>query len=458
LFSDSAYGRLRGRIVRLLAHPRAPLALLLAVALVGTGARVFHLDIPAHEKAGEGYVFDEKYYVNAARVIAGVPMNPRETYANQAPAGSDPNGEHPQLGKVIIATSIRLFGDSATSWRASAVVFGVGAILLLYWLVLCAGGSPWLALGAASIASVENLWLVSSRIAVLDIYTIPFMLAGAAFYLRRQPIVAGVLIGAGATVKEFAAYAVFALIALEGLRALRYLWERRQGGSRLRAIARPVVLTVVAVMTYFSLLAVLDVSITPYHDGRPLNRGQASVCAHIPIWGGACSHFTAMNSYAARLRTSGAPVGIASYPWQFWINQKDIHYFQLNRTVSNSKGQVVAIETVIDYQGLINPVVLVSSWLAILLSLWWALRRRDDLSLLVIAWIAGTWLPAEAFSLVGQRITYLYYMVTTMPALYIAVARMLRLREVPRWAVGIWVGFLLAGVALLYPLRTFTGT
>ena len=58
-----------------------------------------------------GFIFDEKYYVNASRVVAGVPMSSIDTYANASPAGTDPNGEHPQLGKVIIAATIRLFGD-----------------------------------------------------------------------------------------------------------------------------------------------------------------------------------------------------------------------------------------------------------------------------------------------------------------------------------------------------------
>jgi len=40
---------------------------------------------------------------------------------------------------------------------------------------------------------------------------------------------------------------------------------------------------------------------------------------------------------------------------------------------------------------------------------------------------------------------------------YLAVARLLSIRRIPRWLVGVWVGLLLAGFAILYPFRTFPG-
>jgi dolichyl-phosphate-mannose-protein mannosyltransferase len=450
-------------IERLIAHPRAPLFLLGAVCAFSVGARVFHLDIPSEATPGQGFIFDEKYYVNASRVIAGVPMNAVDTYASASPAGTDPNGEHPQLGKVIIAAGIRIFGDNPVGWRIAAVLFGTAALLLLYWLVRCLGGSSWLALAVASLGAIENLWLVSGRIAVLDIFCVPFMLAGAAFYLRRQPVVAGVLLGVGTCIKEFCLYAIFALLLLEALRGVRWWLTARADRPELsrpallRRLAMPVVLGFVSLATFFSLLAVLDRAVTPYHDNHPVDTDQASICSHLLLWSGSCNHFAFMNQYAKDLRSPNGPQGIASYPWQFWGDVEPINYYTVTTTV-RSGDQVTAVNTIVAFQGLIHPVVLVTAWVAILLHLWWAVRRRDEMSLFVIAWIVATWLPAQAFSLLDQRTTYLYYMVVTMPALYIAVARLLALRWIPRWVVGIWVGCLLTGFAILYPFRTLTGT
>jgi 4-amino-4-deoxy-L-arabinose transferase-like glycosyltransferase len=455
-------GRLRRRLNRWIADRRAPLVLLGIVCVLGTGARAFHLGIPAASGAAKGYIFDESYYVSAARVIAGEPATAGDVYAGAAPAGADPNGEHPQLGKLIIAASIGLLGDNAIGWRITAVLFGAAAILLLYWLVRCAGGSAWLALGAASLASVDNLWLVHSRIAVLDIYVVPFMLAGAAFYLRRHPIVAGVLIGIGSCVKEFAAYAVFVLLFFELMRALRG-WLLRRSGARtdslramLRPLARPIVVALVAGVSYFSLLAALDSMTTPYSGGHPVDRNQASVCRYLLIWGDACNHFAFMNHYAAKLSNGGRPRGIAALPVQFWLNRKAITYYKVTRTV-RVNGAARSTATLIWFRGEISRVLLVTAWFAILLGIWWAIREKDDMSFLVLAWILGTWLPPELFSLIGGRTTYLYYMVVTMPALYIAVARLLGRRELPRWLLVIWIGLLLVDAASLYPFRTLSG-
>ena len=461
--SDAVYWRLRGWLATPRVRRWAPPALLGLIATVAVALRAFRLDSPAETAPGQGFIFDERYYVNAARKIAGVPINIRDLYALQAPSGADPNAEHPQLAKAIIALTIRLFGDNPVGWRISAVVAGVGAILLLYWLVRCAGGGVTVGLIAAAIAAVENLWLVSARIAVLDVYCLPFMLAAVAFYLRRQPVVAGVLIGAGMCVKSFTAWALLVILLLEGLRAVRRLLARRvpPDGSidwrRLtRRAARPTAVLIVAAVAYFSSLAALDVVVPPYSGGRAVDSGQDRRCDLALAWSGACNHFIFMATYAAHLQTGNAgPRGIASYPWQFWANVKPITYYKETRSVRT--GNTVLVTTVMDFEGVIDPLVLFTGWAALLVNAFWAVRRRDDLSFLVLAWALGTWLPAEALSFFDHRITYLYYMVVTMPAIYVAVARLLASREVPRWLSGGWGGVLLADLYLRYPFRDIFG-
>jgi hypothetical protein len=660
---------------RIVASRRTPLVLLAIVCALGTGARAFHLGIPAAAHPGEGYIFDEHYYVSAARVIAGIPTTKGEAYAGASPTGTDPNAEHPQLGKLVIAAGMKLLGDNTPGWRMTAVVFGALAILLMYWLVRSAGGGQWLALGAASLASADNLWLVHSRIAVLDIYVVPFMLAGAAFYLRRRPVIAGLVIGVGSCVKEFGAYAVFVLLLLEGMRGARALWERHRrrsvvatavagstgldgglgvgddtassapepragssarrasaaagpaagasdlvapsagaegasaepgtpaggprtsvrpadgrtssggpgapssgvgtpstgpgtpstrlgppsggpgtpstgpgtpstrlgppsggpgtpsgepgarssdpgtpssgpgmpsggagtpaadrgrpetgtgspsardeadptgitaagvpggggAGSRTRAtiagrfwavwrvVRRPASLLFVTGLTYFSALSLLDAITTPYSGGHPVDRNQAGICDYALVWRAGCNHFAFMNRYASRLRDHGHPQGIAAHPFDFWINKKAISYFKVTRTVTTT-GEPPKTTALIWFRGEISRVLLITGWLALLLNAWWAIRRRDDLSFLVLAWALGTWLPPEMFNLIGGRTTYLYYIVVTMPALYLAVARFLGAWRFTRWLIVPWVVLLLYDAANLYPFRTLSGS
>jgi 4-amino-4-deoxy-L-arabinose transferase-like glycosyltransferase len=475
--------RLRNRIRRFVAHPRTPLGLLAVVCAFGVGARAFHLGIPAGKAPSQGYIFDERYYVSAARVIAHEPVRPGDIYFRAAPPGADPNGEHPQLGKIIIAGGVALLGDNAIGWRITAVVFGALAILLLYWLVRCAGGSPWLALGAAGLASVENLWVVHSRIAVLDIYVVPFMLAGAALYLRRRPIAAGAVIGIGCCVKEFAAYTLLVVATLELLHGLARLWERRARSrprvrvipalratvipalratvipalrATVRALRRPVAVFAVAGLTYFSLLSALDALTTPYSGGHPVDRNQSSLCRRLWLWSDGCNHFAFMNRFASKLRDVGHPRGIAAAPTDFWIDRKPITYFAVTRTVYVG-GAVRSSTRIISFRGEINRVLLWTSWIAIALCIWLAVRRREQVSFLAIAWILGTWLPPELFHLIDARTTYLYYMVVTMPGLYVAVARLLGANRLLVWLAVPWTAVLLWDFVALYPFRTLSG-
>ena len=409
-----------------------------------------------------------------------------------------------------------MLGDNTSGWRITAVLFGAASILLMYWLVRSAGGSGWLALGAAALASGDNLWLVHSRIAVLDIYVVPFMLAGVALYLRRRPIAAGLVIGIGCCFKEFGSYAVFVLLFLELMRGLRWLWERHVarradassvgvtdhddassigatdhddassvgatdradassagatdhddalaagvGGagktSLLRALWRPAALVFVTGLSYFTLLTILDTTTTPFSGGHPVDRDQASICKYTLIWQDACNHFEFMNHYAARLKDNGHPQGIAAHPTEFWVNRKVIPYFKVTRTVSVT-GSAPRETALLWFRGEISRVLLITSWFALILNLWWAIRRRDDLSFLVLAWALGTWLPPELFNLIGDRTTYLYYMVVVMPALYLAVARLLGAWRVTRWLILPWALLFLYDAANLYPFRTLSGS
>src|SRR5947209_6582195 len=89
--------RLRQRLPRYMTHPRLPLVLLGLLCLVAGAVRAYRLSTPAAHPPKEGYIFDERYYVSAAGVIAHEPVKRGDVYYQAAPAGADPNAEHPQL-------------------------------------------------------------------------------------------------------------------------------------------------------------------------------------------------------------------------------------------------------------------------------------------------------------------------------------------------------------------------
>jgi dolichyl-phosphate-mannose-protein mannosyltransferase len=412
--------------------PWMPIALLAVVSVLSLAARVAWLSDPCANPckgpAAHSLIFDELYYVNAARRIDGLAVPPKQPYAGD-PAGQDPNSEHPQLAKLVIAGAIDLFGDGPFAWRIGSVLFGSMAILGMFALALASGAGRWGALLAATLMASDNLLLVAGRIGTLDIYVVTFMIWAAALYLRGRPLAAGVLLGLGATAKLVAPYLLLVLLLLE-------LFRRRRGAYQLaaRALAE---LTLMAVAIYFAVLGAFD-RIAPPYDPQT---GQT-------ITGGPFAHTERILNYAAGQTSPHGPTGIASYPWDWLVDVKPINY--LNVTVASGSSRTATVH----FLGLISPPILLFAIPALLLAGWGAWRRAE-VDAIAVAWFLGTWLPFVVLSLFLQRTSYLYYMVIVMPAIYLALARAFSRPWMPRWALGGWLVLVLAAAVIAYPFLAF---
>ncbi|HEX2053135.1 MAG TPA: phospholipid carrier-dependent glycosyltransferase [Actinomycetota bacterium] len=121
-------------------------------------------------------VFDETYYAKDAC-----------SYLDYKPetcglaSDSEQSYVHPPLGKWIIAAGIKAFGYNSFGWRISAVVFGVGLVLVVYLLAGRLFKSQWVALVAGLLVSTDFLLFVQSRIAMLDIFLAFFIALGFLF-------------------------------------------------------------------------------------------------------------------------------------------------------------------------------------------------------------------------------------------------------------------------------------
>jgi hypothetical protein len=144
---------------RLRAPVSMPLLALAIVSILSLGARGFMLGEPCQSPCTTAsehtLIFDEAYYVNAARVIAHLRPAAGQHY-DESPLGSDPNAEHPQGAKLIMAAAIEVFGDGPFAWRIGSLLFGSLAILAMYALVRFSGGGPWSAVGAATLTSTGS--------------------------------------------------------------------------------------------------------------------------------------------------------------------------------------------------------------------------------------------------------------------------------------------------------------
>jgi len=394
---------------------------------------------PCRSATDHVLVFDEAYYVNAARVIAGIRPPAGAPYAN-APLGVDPNSEHPPLAKLLVAGGIELFGDGPLAWRLPSVLLGTVAILGMFALVRAAGGSRWLGLGAAALMAADNLLLVHGRIGTLDISAVAAMIWGAAIYLRGRALLAGAVIGVGACAKEVTPYVLLVLLLLE---LLRWWPARSEGWRRLR---RLVSCSATAAVTFLVLLFILGRIAAPYspQTGKLVPHGPFGEVAHIL-------------TYAEGQTSPHGPQGIASYPWDWLVDIKSITYLQINP--SHPTIALNQVEPAVHFIGLISPPILLLALPGLLYAAAGAFPspfrrvrpRADDVGLVGLAWFLGTYLPFVALSLIASRTSYLYYMVIVMPGIYLVVADLVARIGPRRKVVLFWMACVLAAAVVLYP-------
>lgn len=409
-------------------RPWLPLALLALICLASTGARCAWIGLPCRASCRAPtdhlLIFDERYYVNAARVIAGIrPPAVSGSAYRHAPFGNDPNAEHPQLAKLIMAGSIELLGDQPWGWRIGSIVFGTLALLGMFALVRWGGGSRWIALGATALMASDNLMIVQGRIATLEIYVVAAMVWSVALYLRGRPLLAGVVAGIGACMKLFALDVVPVLVIYELLR-----WRT----PPLRGRALSLTGAIVAMAgSFLGLLAGLDQIARPFDNS-----------ARRFVGGGPFSHLSHMITYAAQQTGLAGGNGIASYPWQWIGDYRPIPYLNTNA---------------VHFLGLISPPMLLAGLLGTAAALWLTLRRRDraveerTLLNLSAAWFLGTFGPFLIASLAFNRTTYLYYMMIIMPGMYVAGAWLAGRLWRHRWLIATWGACVAAAAIVLYP-------
>ncbi|HEY7953257.1 MAG TPA: phospholipid carrier-dependent glycosyltransferase [Solirubrobacteraceae bacterium] len=420
---------------RLLADPLAPTVVLSLILVLSLYARVLHLGqpctSPCKAKNVHTLIFDENYYVNAARVIDHIEPPAGAPY-HGAPLGDDPNAEHPQLAKLAIAAGIEIFGDNARGWRIGSVLFALIGMVALYAMVRAAGGGAWLAVGAVGVMALDNLLLVHGRIATLDIYAVSMMLVAMAFYLRGWWLPAGIALGVAGCMKEVALLLVVVVVLLEALR-----WV--QGKRNLRKLA---LFLLTGALSLLGLLWLLDV-LVPGYD--PVN--------HVTYAGSPFTHLFHMYHYAQLLKAKPNETGIASSPWQWLLDERAIDYAKV-AVNSLANGHIVASRATVYFRGVINPFIIFLAIPALFAAVAAAWRKGDGVAALGACWCLGTFLPMALESLLSGRISYLYYMVIVLPGVYLVTARLFRPSRIGPAATLGWVTALLYSFLHLYPLRT----
>jgi predicted membrane-bound dolichyl-phosphate-mannose-protein mannosyltransferase len=385
-------------------------------------------------------VFDEVYYVNAARIIDGFTVTDDQHYGG-APSGKDPNAEHPQLGKVLIAASMRVLGDDPLGWRLPSLIFGTLCVIGMYVLARVSGATRWLALGATAMLAFDNLFIVHGRIGTLDVFALAFMIWAAVAYMRGLHLTSGVLVGIGSCMKLVAPYMLFVFLLVEILRRIA-TWRTHDedAPSWFRQFRNFFSSGLAAAAVYFVALSVLD-ALVPAYDASTAT-----------TYTNAVSHTAHMINYAVGL-TAHAPQGIASYGWQWLYDFKPISYLGLDTPV-HAFGNTFQVATT-HFLGFVNPLIILLIVPGFIYCFIDFLRRGKGVEGIALAWFIGTYVPLLLASMIWHRISYLYYMLAVLPGVCLLGSTLLASRRLWRWVKTVWVIFFIAAAVLLYPFTPF---
>ncbi len=382
-----------------------------ALVTVAAGVRAFRLGDPPGAAIG-----DEVWYVQAARVIARLPVLMNHLPA-EARSGLDPNSEHPPLAKAIIGGFMMAFGDREVAWRFPSVVLGTLAIWLVYRIVLALRGTKDQALFAAFILTFENLFLIHGRIATLDIYLVTFILVGTLLYLRGYLELAAIAFSVSALCKVNGMLGLLAMFFYEALME-RHRWRT----PNWRALARRAGLVAIFVGSFLLGLGALDCFFTEYRT---------------PF-----AHIKHMVSYHAGFKHVGPSTGTESIPFDWWLNAGGFDYYFFTSPMKH-----------ILFRAAMNIYVIAAAPLALAFAARQSWMRRSPLGTFAVASLAANFGPVFMAWAVASRTSYIYYMLPSLPAIACAIA--LLAYASPRSMRWAFAAMLLYGFLFSYPMRIF---
>ena len=356
------------------------------IALASFVLRVINLGLP------KGFVFDEVYYVDGARDLLkyGVEID-----------GTNPEFiVHPPVGKRLIASGIKLFGDNEFGWRFASAVFGTLLILLFARLVHVLFYSPLLTALGAALMALDGLLLVHSRTALLDLFLTFFTLMGVLLWHRNRHIWAGIVFGLAIGCKWSAVY----FVAIVGLIAVYRILIAHDFRKSFKPIA--------AKIAQYGLLPIFVYTLT-WAGWFISDRGWSRQWSTNPLLSWLHYHSEMLNFHTGLTQTHPYQAN----PWSWLIMGRPTSFFYASPKGCGAKDcaqEVLALGTpILWWVGTIAVAVVVGYWIKSLIH-----HRIDAAATIVVIGLAAGYLPWFAMQ---QRTVFAFYAIVIQPFLILAI-------------------------------------
>jgi dolichyl-phosphate-mannose-protein mannosyltransferase len=343
-------------------------------------------------------IFDEVYYVDGARDLLkyGVEVS-----------GSEPEFVvHPPVGKWMIASGIKLFGDNALGWRFATALVGSLMILLVALIAHRLFYSPLLTALASALIAIDGLALVHSRTALLDNFLAFFILAATYFFISRKYWWTGLFLGLALATKWSALY----FIAIFGLIALYRAFAHHTG----RDLIRPTLSRI----SSFGILPLI-VYITSWWGWFASSRGWDRHHSTNPISSFIYYHQEMLNFHTGLNEKHPYQAN----PWSWMImGRPTSFYYETPKScgADTCSQEVLALGTpFLWWAGTIAVAIVLGFWIRSLLN-----RRFDPAVTIIIAGMAAGYLPWFFFQ---QRTVFSFYAIVFEPFMILALVYCVRL-------------------------------
>jgi len=165
-----------------------------------------------------GYVGDEGIHVPAAISLTKY--------------GTTSDWFHPQLSSLILAGTMKLFGDNSVGWRIGGIAFGTASILLLYLIARQLYPDSSVPILAASLLAFDPFDIHFCRTVMMESPAILFFLLFLYFMLEyrdnnRSLIFAGIAMGLAIATKDYFVFAIPVVVVYAFSRASQRSGENK---------------------------------------------------------------------------------------------------------------------------------------------------------------------------------------------------------------------------------------
>jgi dolichyl-phosphate-mannose--protein O-mannosyl transferase len=340
----------------------------------------------------KSFIFDEVYYVDGARDLLA--------YGVEVDGSAAEFVVHPPIGKWMIASGIKVFGDNPLGWRIATAVAGSLMILLIAAIVHRLFYSPFLTVIASALMAVDGMALVHSRTALLDNFLTLFTLTATYFFIRKSYYLSGLFLGLAIGTKWSGLYflALFGLIAL--YRAFTFFSGKDLIKPALRVVGAFGLTPIAIYIASWSGWFLSDRGWKRDSDGNPLI---ALKNYHEEILGFHRNLSTAHN-YEAN-------------PWSWLIQGRPTSFFYETPSgcgADSCSQEVLALGTpLLWWSATIALAVVFGFWIRSI-----AMRRTDPAATIIIAGIAAGYLPWFFFQ---DRTVFTFYVIVFQPFMVLAL-------------------------------------